>query len=104
MIDCIRNFLKETLKLPFKHKFVFIHLSAWEDLYEKAKSEEERWINTIHPLLKEAGVKYVFGACFHKISFTDIDGINYITMGKKLSFAKVDVDDNVMITIRYIHE
>jgi len=61
----------------FKHVFCFIHLSAWRGDCKK----DSQWFETVHPLLKEAGVSHVFGSCLHTYQWQEYDGIQYITTG-----------------------
>lgn len=87
----------------FKHVFCFIHLSAWRN----NEKETSRWFEEVHPILKEANVKYVFGACLHTYQHEIYDGIHYITSGSCGNnvepsfphFLKIDVNQDE-VTVR----
>ena len=61
----------------YPHVFCFIHLSAWRNNVKKIS----QWFEEVHPLLKKAGVKYVFGSCLHTYQHEEYDDIHYITTG-----------------------
>lgn len=77
------EYLKRLLELGkgYRAVFIAIHASGWNDYFEREKTSELRWVNTIHPMLKKLANVYVFGACIHRYRHEIIDGINYYTTG-----------------------
>jgi hypothetical protein len=61
--------------------FVFTHYPLWEA--ERIKAQyHEFWVQTLHPLFRDSGVKAVFGGHYHCYGPTrEIDGIRYFVTG-----------------------